>query len=67
MGPWDPVAPKWSRKAVKKPIVTVDADEEVVSGSLPSPMADIVSLSFALRNAANALVMWLAAIWATFI
>jgi hypothetical protein len=52
---------------VKKPIVTVDADEEVASRSLPSPVADIASSSFALQNVANMLVMESAAVWATFI
>jgi hypothetical protein len=55
-GPRDPVALKRSCKSVKKPLVTVDADEEVVSRSLPSPAADIASSSFALWNAANVLV-----------
>jgi hypothetical protein len=67
MGPQDLVAPKWSCKAVEKPIVTVDGNEEVMSGSLPSLVADIASSSFTLQNAANALVTESAAIWATFI
>jgi hypothetical protein len=52
---------------VKKPIVTVDANEEVASGSLPSPVADIVLSSFTLWNAANTLVTESAAIQATLI
>jgi hypothetical protein len=46
---------------VKKPVIDVDDVEA------PSPVADIASLSFALRNAANALVTESAAIRATFI
>jgi hypothetical protein len=52
---------------VKKPIINVDADEEVAGGFLPSPAADITALSFVLRNMANALVMESAAVQATFI
>jgi hypothetical protein len=52
---------------VKKPVIDVDDDEEVASGSLPSPAADLMLLSFILRNAANALVMESATLWTMFI
>jgi hypothetical protein len=65
--PQDLVAPKRSRKTVKKPVVTVDANEKVASRSLPSLAADIVSLSFALWNTAKVLVMESVAIQAMFI
>jgi hypothetical protein len=52
---------------VKKPIINVDADEEVAGRSLPSPAVDIVSSSFALWSTVNVLVTELAAVWATFI
>jgi hypothetical protein len=52
---------------VKKPVINVDEDEEVAGGTLPSPAADITASSFALRNAANALVTESAAIRATFV
>jgi hypothetical protein len=51
---------------VKKPVIDVD-DVEDAGDEVPSPMADIVSLSFILRNAANALVTESAALRATFI
>jgi hypothetical protein len=47
---------------VKKPVINVDADEEVAGGSLPSPTADIALSSFAPQNAANTLVMESAAV-----
>jgi hypothetical protein len=51
---------------VKKPVI--DADElEDAGDEAPSLVADIASLSFALRNAANALVTQSAAVRATFI
>jgi hypothetical protein len=51
---------------VKKPVIDVD-DVEDAGDRVPSPTADIVSSSFILRNAANALVTELAALRATFI
>jgi hypothetical protein len=51
---------------VKKPVIDVD-DVEDTGDEVPSPTADIVSSSFILRNAANALVMESAALRATFI
>jgi hypothetical protein len=51
---------------VKKPVIDVD-DVEDAGDEAPSPMADIASVSFALRNAANALVIESAAVRATFI
>jgi hypothetical protein len=67
MGPWDPSASKRSRRLVKKPVINVDDDEEVTGGPLPSPAADLMSSSFVLQNAANALVMESATLRATFI
>jgi hypothetical protein len=52
---------------VKKPVINVDDDEEVASGSLPSPAADLMLSSFILRNTANALVMELATLRTMFI
>jgi hypothetical protein len=51
---------------VKKPVIDVD-DVEDAGDEAPSLAADIVSASFALRNAANALVIESAAVRATFI
>jgi hypothetical protein len=51
---------------VKKPVIDVD-DVEDAGDEAPSPPADIASASFALRNAANALVIESAAVRATFI
>jgi hypothetical protein len=51
---------------VKKPVIDVDNVEDA-GDEAPSPAADIVSSSFALRNAANVLVTESAAIQATFI
>jgi hypothetical protein len=51
---------------VKKPVIDVD-DVKDASDEVPSPAADIVSSSFILRNADNALVTESAALWATFI
>jgi hypothetical protein len=42
-------------------------DVEDAGDEAPSLVADIASSSFILRNAANALVMELATLWATFI
>jgi hypothetical protein len=67
MGPRDPSASKWSRSLVKKPVIDMDEEEEVMGRSLPSPAADLMSLSFILRNVANALVTESATLWATFI
>jgi hypothetical protein len=64
--PWDPDAPKCAHKTVKKPVIDVD-DIEDAGDEAPSPAADIVSSSFTLQNAANALVTESAAIRATFI
>jgi hypothetical protein len=51
---------------VKKPVIDVD-DVEDAGDEAPSPAADIVSASFALWNAANALVTESAAVRAMFI
>jgi hypothetical protein len=51
---------------VKKPVIDVD-DVEDAGDEAPSLSADIVLASFALRNAANALVIESATVWATFI
>jgi hypothetical protein len=51
---------------VKKPVIDVDELEDA-GDEAPSPVADIVSSSFALWNAANVLVTESAAVWATFI
>jgi hypothetical protein len=51
---------------VKKPVIDVD-DLEDDGDEAPSPATDIASSSFALRNAANALVTESAAVQATFI
>jgi hypothetical protein len=67
IGSQDPIALKWSCRSVKKPVIDVDTDEEVVGESLPSPVVDIASSSFALQNAANMLVMESVAIQATII
>jgi hypothetical protein len=67
MGPQDPNASKRAHRIVKKPIIDIDNLKDAGDWSLPSPAADIVSSSFALQNAANALVTESAAIWATFI
>jgi hypothetical protein len=66
MGPQDPNAPKQARKMVKKPVIDVD-DIKDNGDEAPSLAADIASLSFALRNMANALVTESAAIRETFI
>jgi hypothetical protein len=51
---------------VKKPVIDVD-DVEDTGDEAPSPVADIASSSFALRNVANALVTESAAVRVTFI
>jgi hypothetical protein len=51
---------------VKKPVIDVDNTEDI-GDEAPSPAADIASSSFALQNAANALVSESAAIQAMFI
>jgi hypothetical protein len=43
-------------RPVKKLVIDVDNLEDAGDKSLPSPAADIASLSFTLWNAANALV-----------
>jgi hypothetical protein len=52
---------------VKKPVINVDDDDEVAGGSLLSPAVDLMSSSFVLQNAANALVTESATLRATFI
>jgi nitric oxide reductase activation protein len=51
---------------VKKLVIDVD-DVEDAGDEAPSPTADIALASFALRNAANVLVIESAAVWAMFI
>jgi hypothetical protein len=65
--PRDPNVLKQACRPIKKPVIDVDDLEDVGDSSLPSPVADIASLFFVLWNAANTLVMELAAIQATFI
>jgi hypothetical protein len=66
MGPRDPDASKRARKSVKKPVIDVD-DVKDTGDEVPSLAADIVSSSFILWNAANALITESAALRATFI
>jgi hypothetical protein len=65
-GPRDLDVSKRARKMVKKPVNGVD-DVEDAGNVAPSPAADIASVSFALQNTANALVIESAAIRAMFI
>jgi hypothetical protein len=51
---------------VKKPVIDMD-DLEDAGDEAPSPVTDIVSSSFALRNTANVLVTESAAVWEMFI
>jgi hypothetical protein len=66
MGPQDLNAPKWAHKTVNKLVIDAD-DLEDAGDEAPSPVTDIASSSFALWNAANALVTESAAVRATFI
>jgi hypothetical protein len=65
-GPRDPDASKRACKTVKKPIISVD-DLEDSGDEAPSPATDLAASTFAIRNAANALVMESASIRGTFI
>jgi hypothetical protein len=55
-GPQDPITSKQACRPIKEPVIDMDDLEDAGDMSLPSPVADIVSSFFALRNAANALV-----------
>jgi hypothetical protein len=52
---------------VKKPVISVDDLEDAGDGTVPSPVTDLAASTFAVRNAANALVTESASIRGTFI
>jgi hypothetical protein len=54
-GPRDPNAPKWARKAAKKPVINVDNLKDT-GNEAPSPATDLAASAFAIQNAANVLV-----------
>jgi hypothetical protein len=66
MGPRDPNAPK-AHKTVKKPVIDVDNFEDDGDRTVPSPVTDLAASTFAVWNAANALVTESASIQGTFI
>jgi hypothetical protein len=65
-GPQDPNASKRACRTVKKPVINVDDLEDAGDGAAPSPVMDLAASAFAVRNAANVLVMESAFILGTF-
>jgi hypothetical protein len=65
-GPWDPNMSKQTHKMAKKPVINVDNLGDAGDGTALSPVMDLAVSAFAIRNAANALVMESASIWGTF-